>query len=145
VIATLARGLHRSAAGLVFLSLLVGALSSFALSGQTGAFDGRTMLGAHVTGLIGACLMFGLAASLPQLRYGASALHRLAQAFAATNYANVTIGAAKSFFFVHGVGAGGSAANNIVFGLLTVFVVVPSLACAFFWAIGFTRADASSS
>lgn len=134
-IAASQRMLAFSGASLMVASLLVGILAAGAMSG-TLPVDGRMLLGAHLTGLMGVFFLFALAWSLPMVRYGQVGQSRLVWAVMTANWANLIIGTAKAPFGVHGVGYTEGAANNLVFVLLNVFVVVPTIAAAAAWAFG---------
>ena len=97
------------------------------------------MLSAHVTGLIGACLLIGFAVSVPHLAHAPARTVLVARLLIVSNYANLIIGTGKAFLFVHGISAGGGTANTVVFALLTLFVVVPGLVSTFLWAVGFSK------
>src|SRR5262249_40975167 len=131
-----ARLLARSAAILFLLAMATGAFAALALSGQVPA-DGHIVLGAHVSALTGTLLLLGVAYTLPMLSYGDTGRQRLAWAFIVANFANWAISTGKAFPAVHGVGFNGQAANDTVVVLLTVFVVIPSLAGAIAWILGF--------
>lgn len=64
-------------------------------------------------------------------------LTRLAWATTIPNYANWIITAFKAFLKVAGVDATGDGKNDLVFGLLTAFVVLPSFAAVGAWVYGF--------
>jgi len=132
-------GLLRVCAWLTLASLLTGGVSSFALSGQTAAFDGHMMLAAHVAGLLGAALLVGLSLSLPHLRWSPQTLRLLCVTFGGAQLANWFISTLKSFVFVHGIAPGGSTANTIVYVALTITVVIPALIGAALWTFGFKR------
>jgi (hydroxyamino)benzene mutase len=131
-----ARLLSRSAAILYLIAMLTGGLAALALSGQISA-DGHIMLGAHVSALTAALILLGVAYTLPMLRYGAVGSTRLAWGFIVASYGNWAISSAKAFPAVHGVGMTGDRPNDIVFLLLNVFVVAPSLAASVAWIAGF--------
>lgn len=133
---TEARRLAYHAAIQYVLALLTGGLAAFALSGQLGAADGRIMLGAHVTAITGTLIMLGVAYTMPMLHYGPVGRSRVALGFLIATYSNWIISSGKAFLFVHGVGATGQLSNDVVFGLLNVFVVAPSLVAAVAWALG---------
>lgn len=120
---------------LMVASLLVGGLAAGAMSG-TLTIDGKMLLAAHVTGIIGVFFIFAVAWSLPALRYGETSRRRLAWAVVIANWANLLIGTAKAPLAVHGVGYTDSGANNVVFILLNLFVVVPTFVASVAWAWG---------
>lgn len=126
----------KSGAWLFAVSALFGGYAAGGLSGQI-PIDGKMALGAHVTGLISALLLFAYAWTMPMLSYGEVGRKRLAWALIVSGFANLFIGSAKAIPAVHGIALTGDAANNVVFGLLNLFVVLPVLAGGFAWAWGF--------
>lgn len=139
----LTRTLARSGAGLVLLGLLTGIAAGGALSGRYSFIDGRIILGAHVAALMGAFFIFAVAWSLPMLQLGDQARSRLAWAVIVSNYANWLVTTIKSTMGVHGVDLSDDPRNNAVFGVLTVLVVLPSLAAAgvWVWSLGARRRE----
>lgn len=137
----LQRKMAFAGAVLMLVSLLVGGLAAGAMSG-TIPLDGKMILAAHVTGVIGVFFIFAVAWSLPFLRYGEAGRKRLAWIVIISNWANLIIGTGKAPFGVHGVGYTESGANNLVFILLNLFVVVPTLVASAAWAYGLTKASA---
>ncbi len=133
-----ARLLGRSAALLIFGSLLTGFFVAAAMTGKVPA-DPHAALASHLNALLGGFWILGLAWSLPLLGYGEKGLTRLAWLTIAPNYANWLVTALKAFWKVAGVDFVGEGKNDTIFGLLSVLVVVPSLAAAGAWAYGFTR------
>ncbi|MBM4377093.1 MAG: hypothetical protein FJ095_18585 [Deltaproteobacteria bacterium] len=136
---TLARKLGAAAAGLVLLGLLTGFLVAGAMTGKLGA-EPHAMLASHLNALLGAFWLLGIAWSLPLLRLEPKQLGWLARLATLANYANWLVTLLKSVLRVPGVEANGNAANDAVFVLLTVLVVLPSLGAAGLWLRGFTRA-----
>jgi hydroxylaminobenzene mutase len=128
--------LGRAAAWLFLLALLTGGLVPGAMNG-TLPFEGHTILASHLSGLMGCFLLLGVAWTLPLLRYGPDGQRRLGWAFIVANYGNWAITAAKARLHVSGLGWTGNAANDAVFLLLTVIVVIPSLGAAIAWISGF--------
>jgi len=104
--------------------------------------DAHAMLASHLNALLGAFLMLGVAWTLPMLRYGPKGQMRLAWAFVVATWANWLITAIKAFLFVSGVDKTGEPKNDAVFGALMVLVILPSLAAAIAWAVGFARKKA---
>jgi (hydroxyamino)benzene mutase len=137
-----ARLLGRSAAMLIVFSLLTGFLVAGAMTGKLDA-DPHAMLASHLNALLGAFWMIGVAWSLPLLRFDAIGRTRLAWLTIVPNYANWIVTAVKSFLKVAGVEASADGRNNVIFGLLTAFVVLPSLAGACLWVWGFGRKPAT--
>lgn len=137
-----ARLLGRSAAMLIVLSLLTGFLVAGAMTGKLDA-DPHAMLASHLNALLGAFWMIGVAWSLPLLRFDAVGRTRLAWLTIVPNYANWIVTAVKAFLKVAGLEASADGRNNVIFGLLTAFVVLPSLAGACLWVWGFGRKPAA--
>jgi hydroxylaminobenzene mutase len=130
------RTLAKAAAWLFLLALLTGTLVPGAMSGNL-SFDAPALLAAHLSGLMGCFLLLGVAWTLPMLRYGDAGRRRLGWAFIVANYGNWAITAAKARLHVRGLERTGPRANDAVFLLLMVFVVVPSLAAGVAWVAGF--------
>lgn len=133
-----ARLLGRSAAMLIVIALLTGFLVAAAMTGKVDA-DVHAMLASHLNALLGAFWMLGVAWSLPLLRLDARGMTRLAWLTIVPNYANWLVTAVKAFLKVAGVEASADGRNNLVFGLLTALVVLPSLAGAVLWVWAFGR------
>jgi hydroxylaminobenzene mutase len=126
----------RNGAVLLLIGLLTGGYAAQAMSGKIPA-DGATALAAHLSALMGAFWIFGLGWSLQFLSYGPVGLRRLVWATTTPNFANWAITAFKALWKVKGIDAIGEGKNDTIFGLLTVLVVVPSLAAAASWVYGF--------
>ena len=134
--------LGRAGALLLFLGLLTGGYAAGAMTGQF-AVDPHSALASHLSALLGAYWNFAVGWSLPLLRYGAVGKHRLAWGVIAPNFANWIVTAVKAAFHVSGVGVTHDTANNVVFGVLNVVVVIPTLAAGLMWMIGFRKSAAT--
>ena len=130
------RTMARHGAAMMVATLLVGGLAALSMSGSL-PLDGKMLLSAHVTGVVGVFFVIAVAWTLPMLGYGDAGRARLALAIVLANWANLVIGTAKAGFAVHGVGLTGELANDVVFVLLNLLVVVPTLAgsIAWFWGL----------
>ncbi|HXT02207.1 MAG TPA: hypothetical protein VN915_16155 [Elusimicrobiota bacterium] len=128
----------RAAAALFFASLLTGLLLAAAMTGAAPA-DRNAVSAAHLGALMGCFLLLGVAWTFPFLRYGERGLRRLGWAFIVGCYGNWAITVLKSFLHVAGVARTGEPANDAVFLLLTVFVVLPFLGGGAAWLAGFSR------
>jgi hydroxylaminobenzene mutase len=135
-----ARLLSFSAAILYLIAMLTGGLAGLALSGAIKA-DGHIALGAHVSAVTASLILLGVAYTLPMLRYGEVGQKRMASLFILASYSNWAISTAKAFPAVHGVGFTGEGANDVVFVLLNVFVVLPTFIASIAWILGFRRRD----
>lgn len=133
-----ARLLAAAGAILIGISLLVGALAGLAMTGKVDA-DGATLLAAHLSGLMGAFMIFGLGWSLPMVSLSPSAKTRLAWLVIVPNFANLTITAAKGFLRVHGLDFGPTGGDTAVFVALNILVVFPALAATAAWVWGLVR------
>jgi hydroxylaminobenzene mutase len=129
----------RNAAALVLIGLLTGGFVSAAMTGKVAADPGAA-LASHLNALLGAFWVLGVGWSLQFLWYGPVGQRRLVWATTLPNVANWAVTALKAFWKVKGIDATGDGPNDIIFGLLTVFVVVPSIAAAGAWLYGFKRA-----
>lgn len=123
------------AAILLTLGLATGILVSAAMTGKIPA-DPHAMLSSHLNALLGAFWMVAVAWSLPMTRFGEVGRARLVLGVTLANYANWSLTAVKAFLKVSGVDYIGEPANDAIFGLLTLLVVLPSLAVGAAWAWG---------
>ena len=121
---------------LVFIGLLTGGFAAFAMTGKV-AFDGHSVLAAHLNAMLGGLWVVALATTLPMLRYSQAGLKRLVVVTVVPNVANWAITLLKAGWRVLGIERSGESSNDVVFGLLTVFVVAPSIVAAAAWAWGF--------
>ena len=134
---------HLAAAGaiLIGLSLLMGAVAGLAMTNKIDA-DGPTLLGAHLAGLMGAFMIFGLGWSLPMVSLSASAKMRLAWFVIVPNYANLSITAIKGFLRVNGLDFGPTSGDSAVFVALNILVVLPALGATGAWVWGLIKKPA---
>ena len=132
---SLQRFVAQQAAALLVASMVVGALAAFAMTAAITA-NAKMLLAAHVTGVIATVLLIAFAWTLPMLSFGDTGRTRLAWIFLVSSWANVIVGTGKAFFDVHGVGLTGDTANDVVYGLLNVFVVLPTFAASIGWFLG---------
>ena len=135
---TVGRLLGASAAVLFGAGLLTGAYVAAAMTGQL-AVNPQAALASHLNALMGTFLLVSVAWSLPMLRYGLAGQRRLAWTFIVACFANWLVTAVKAAIHVPGIQLLGSAANDAVFAVLQLTVVLPSLAGAVGWIVGFSR------
>lgn len=131
-----ARDLTRNAAILMAIGLLTGGFVSAAMTGKVDADPGAA-LASHLNALLGCFWMVGVAYSMPMLRYGDAGLKRLVWITTVPNFANWAVTVLKSFLKVKGIDFASEGKNDFVFGLLTLFVVIPSFVAAGAWIYGF--------
>ena len=124
------------AAALLFgLGGLTGLPLGLAMTGDI-ALDAAMVKGAHVNALIGCFWLLGVAWSMQFSQLGESGRAWLGRLVLLAAYANWLVTLVKSGPAVHGVGYLGEPVNDAVFGVLTVFVVLPTLAASGLWAWG---------
>ena len=131
-----ARLLTRNAAVLMAIGLATGIFVAAAMTRKVDA-EAHAALASHLNALLGCFWMVAVAYSMPMLRYGEAGQARLAWLTTLPNFANWIITALKAFLRVSGVDATGELKNDLVFGLLTAFVVIPSFLAAGAWVYGF--------
>ncbi len=124
-----------AAAVLMIISLLTGIFVSAAMTGKVNA-DAHSALASHLNALLGSLWVIAVGFTLPFLRYSVVGCRRLVVLTVVSNVSNWLITAIKAFWHVAGVDATGEGRNDTIFGLLTAFVVLPSLAAAVAWAYG---------
>ena len=129
------RSLAFHAALLFLVGGLTGGLVGAAMQAWIAA-DARIMLAAHMNALLGAFWLLGVAWSLRFSRLGPGAERAMALLALTSGWGNWAITVLKAFLHVHGVGPTGNRANDAIFGLLSVFVVLPTLGAAGLWAWG---------
>ncbi len=123
------------AAVLMVLSLLTGIFVSAAMTGKVNA-DPHSALASHLNALLGSFWVICVAFTIPFLRYSPKGCSRLVLVTLLANVSNWLITALKAFWHVSGVDAAGELRNDIIFGLLTALVVIPSLAAGVAWVYG---------
>ncbi len=131
----IAQRLAFHAALLMFVGLLTGGALGFAMMDQLPA-DAGMLLGAHLNGLIGGLWLCAVAWSLRFVRLPEARVGQMAWLFIGATWANWLVTLVKSVPAVHGVGLNDDPINNAVFGVLTLTVVLPSLAACGLWAWG---------
>ena len=129
------------AAALIFLiSGLTGGYAGLAMTGKIPGVDGKAALVAHMNALLSTFWLLGLAWSLRFCALGATGLRALVGLTLLATYGNWAVTVLKSVLAVKGLafttGEPDSAANNLVFILLSVVVVGPTLAAAALWSWG---------
>lgn len=132
------RLLAAAGAVLIGVALLVGAAAGLAMTDKIDA-DGAVLLSAHLAGLMGAFMIFGLGWSLPMVGLSPQAKLRLAWFVIVPNYANLAITTAKAFLRVHGLDFGPTGADTGVFVALNVLVVLPALGATGAWVWGLVK------
>jgi hydroxylaminobenzene mutase len=137
--ARLTRRLAIAGALLILLGLLTGIYASAGLTGKL-PVAGRTALAAHLSALMGSFFIFGLGWSLPLVQLSRGARSALTWVVILSQYANWLITTVKAAVHVSGIEPTADMRNNVVFGLLTLLVVLPSLGAAVVWVYGLTRA-----
>jgi hydroxylaminobenzene mutase len=131
-----AKQLTLNAAVLMTVGLATGGFVSAAMTGKVDA-DVHSALASHLNALLGCFWMVAVAYSMPMLRYGPLGAKRLVWLTTVPNFANWIITIGKAFLKVPGVDATGQGKNDLIFGLLTAFVVLPSMVAVAAWVYGF--------
>jgi hydroxylaminobenzene mutase len=133
------RRLAYHAAILFFLGGLTGGMISMVEAGKLNA-DLHMTLAAHLNGFLGAFWMLALAWTLRYSTLGPHGMNLLAWLTTGSVYANWAITSIKSLLKVHGAWTTGQPVNDAVFGLLTAFVVLPTMAASVVWIADMRRA-----
>jgi len=120
---------------LLVIGFATGGVLAGAMTGKVSA-DAHTILASHLNAVLGCFWLLALAFTLPMLRFGEKGLRRLVLVTVIPNYGNWAVTLLKAFLHVAGVGLTGQGNNDLVFGLLNVFVVVPSFVAGGAWAYG---------
>ena len=126
-----------AAALLMLFGLLTGIFVSAAMTGKVNA-DPHAALASHLNALLGSLWLVAVAFTLPMLRFSVVGARRLVVLVIVGNVGNWLITALKAFWHVAGVDKTGERQNDTIFGLLTAFVVLPSLVAAAAWVYGLT-------
>jgi hydroxylaminobenzene mutase len=137
----LQRRLALNAAVLLLLGLLTGFYVAGAMTGKLPA-DGSMALSAHLNALMGCFWMAAVAFTLPMTRFSPAGQARLVWLVTVPNYANWAITCLKAWWKVKGIDAVGEGHNDVIFGLLNAFVVLPALAAAGVWVWGLAKKPA---
>lgn len=125
---------------LLFLGLLTGIYSAAAMTGKIAA-DPHTALAAHIVALMGTFMIFGAAYSMQFLNFTDSVKMKLSWVFIVSSFANWIITSVKALFKVSGIDFNGEPANDTVFVILNLFVVLPLLAGSGFWVYGLWKKE----
>ncbi len=132
------RTLGLAAAWLMLIALLTGIYAAAAMTGKLHV-DGHAALASHLNALMGTFLLGVVGWTMPMLSYGPRGKRRLAMVLIVSSFANWLITAVKAALFVAGIDVQGQAKNDGVFVALQIFVVVPMIAAAIAWIIGFRK------
>ncbi len=132
------RTLGLAAACLMLVALLTGIYAAAGMSGHLHV-DGHTALASHLSALMGTFLLGVVGWTMPMLSYQARGKRILALVLIVSSFANWLITAVKAALFVAGIDVQGQLKNDGVFVALQIFVVVPMIAAAVAWIVGFRR------
>ncbi len=135
-----ARRLTGAGALLMLLGLLTGFFIAAAMTGRVNA-DVHSVVASHLNALLGALWLIAVAWSVPMLALSDGQLRVLGVTLMGANYANWAVTAVKSLLKVSGVDLTSDPSNNAIFGLLSAFVVVPSLTAGTLWVLGLFKAQ----
>ena len=138
-----ARWLPFAAALLFFLGALTGILVSAAYTEKIDASH-ESLLAAHIAALMGCFWLLGLDYTLPRVALGDGARLWMVRLTVLAVYANWLVTVIKSFLKVQGVDYLGEGANDAIFGMLTLTVVIPTLTGSGLWAWGLWRGMGSA-
>lgn len=119
------------------IGLLTGIWSALALSETVVVPIPRLALAAHLNGLLGGLWMIAVALTFPFLSYNEKQKNNLALMVTLPNWSNWFVTLIASFLGVRGINYNQDLTNNVVAVFLQLFVVIPSLAAAFYWYRGF--------
>ena len=136
------RGLQRrtaaAGAALLVVAFATGGLLAAAMTNKLDA-DVPEIVAAHLNAILGCLWLVALAVTLPLVGFGPAGKRRLVLATVLPAYANWLVTTVKAFLHVRGVDLTGDHANDAVFAVLNVFVVLPSFAAAIAWTYGLAR------
>lgn len=132
---TLQRKTAAAGAALLVLAFGTGILLGLAMTNKVSA-DVHEIVAAHLNAVLGCLWLIALAYTLPMLRFGQVGMKRLVSTTVVAAYMNWLITTVKAFLHVTGVDVTGDHTNDVVFAMLGVFVVVPSLVAAIGWTYG---------
>jgi len=134
------RRLYLSGAVLFGLGALTGGLISAQVSGQIDAHL-ESLLGTHLNGLLGCFWLICVGTTWNRVNLSDRQAQILVASTVLAAYANWGVTLIKSFLKVQGINFSGQLSNDVVFGVLTLFVVVPTLLSATLWVKGLWRSE----
>ena len=129
------RNLYLSGAILFGLGALTGVLVSATFTGKLSA-QPHFMLAAHLNALMGCFWLVCLGTTWDRLELTARWARVLKICTMITAYANWGVTLLKSLLKVQGIDYIGETSNDAIFGLLTIFVVIPTFVASFLWIRG---------
>jgi hypothetical protein len=135
----LCRSLIACGAWLIAVSMLTGIWTAAALTQKFGVGDGKLALAAHLNALIGGLWLIAVAWSLDYLCYSEKGRRRIAWLISLSVWANWLVTLIASFLKVNGLDYNNDPKNNAIAFLLQTTVVLPALAGAIAWALGFRK------
>ncbi len=137
------RQLATAAGILFFLGAVTGILVSAAMTGKIDA-SGPAMLASHLNALMGCFWLVCVALTWQWTELSAQGTAWLVRSTWIAAYANWLVTLVKALLKVHGIDFIGEAANDVIFGALTLTVVLPTLASSWLWMQGLRRGLANS-
>jgi len=132
------------AALLFLLGSITGILVSAAFTEKISA-NGHFMLASHLSGFLGCFWLLGIAFTLRWVELSSGGLAWLYKSAILAAFANWLVTLIKAFLDVRGIDATGDTANDVIFGALTLTVVIPTLVSAWLWTKGLRSGCCSSS
>jgi hydroxylaminobenzene mutase len=126
----------RAGAGLFAVGMVTGLWTAVVLTETVKVAIPRLALASHLNAILGGLWLVAVAVTVDSLRYGRAGRRRLVTLVVIATWGNWLITLIASALGVRGLEYTGARANDVVAGLLQIFVVLPSLAGAGAWAWG---------
>jgi len=136
------RKLYLQGAVLFGLGALTGIGVSAAFTGKVDANSGF-MLAAHLNALMGCFWLICLGVTWDRISLSAGQAMVLRRCTLVAAYANWAVTLVKSLLNVQGIDYLGQTSNDIVFGVLTLTVVIPTFIASGLWIHGLWRPERS--
>ena len=131
----ISKKLAKSASILIMLGLFTGLYISLSMTGAVEA-NTRMVVASHLNALLGGFWLLGVGWTLQWCTLDRKKANWMAWLLIVSNYANWLVTAIKALFNVNGVEFNGQAANDVIYVILVLTVVIPAIVGCGLWVWG---------